>query len=211
MPTFEPFRFFGAFPKPATKQSVLRLGEFGGTINSSTLNEAKYSIPFWWLLYKVSFSVEWEVTTDDTFSGSFGVEFLVNQTSPNERYCAENLLLYGAGEFTGQPPDQPQAYDKTFSVEPFQCELVHVLFNVFGEEVGTNFSGGFTWYITSAPPLEYSNDQTYNLSNEELTVDLPDGNSATLNKCVDFFDADYDEISATSSISDVEFEWYELE
>jgi hypothetical protein len=209
MPSFSPFRTLTLFPKPATKDSVKMFGDFGEDVSTTTLVDG-IGAPFWWLLYKASFSVEWSYATDEEYSGSFTVEFSVNPLmSPNEKICTEELLLSGEGEFTVGPISPSGTYGSYFSVEPFRCDDVHAMFYVLGEEIGV--TAGFTWYISSAPPIEYGNDQIYNISTEEQTITLPDGNDVTLYKYIDFFDAGYTEdLNPQSTITNLEIEWYTL-
>jgi hypothetical protein len=217
MPSFEEFSYFGLFPEPAIKEEVLFFGNFAEDIrvSTSTLNIPETSVPIWWLLYKVRFKAEYEISTTRgtntiTYSDSFNVEFLVNPTSPNERYCHDNLLV-GNGYFIEAPNnDNEFRYGKYFAVEPFQCDNIHALFMVQGDEVFE--STDLDWYITSGPRFPYDSDQWSNVSTEEIEVNLPDGTTITLNQYIDFGDAGYgSDASATGSITDVEFEWYTLE
>lgn len=214
-PTFSPFRFFGLFPKPATNENVEMFGFFDNQniVDSSTIELTAKSIPFYWLLHKISFSVQWEIVLEETFSDSFIADFIINEY-PQEKICKESNVIISdppnEAIFTEEPSADPNKYDLYFRIEPFQCQKVHSIFGVFAGQIA--LSTGLSFYLTTAPPLDYGGLEEYsNIYFQEESIELPNGQEVNLNAVVDFFDADYEGASASASLTIENFEWYELE
>jgi len=231
MPTFTPFRTINLFRSPATKQSVNFYGSSAGLgqplVTTSSLDEAKKSVPFWWLLHKLTFSVSWSVSIvqpeGSVFnSGSFTVDFIVNE-SPNDKICRTYLdpifvNLIEAGPIVENTnltevfwTGNYNAYYAVFNIEPFKCDFVHAAFFVFADAVLR--STNMIWYITSGPKINLDDQggQAGHILEEEINITLPNNETASLFMYCMFFNAGYGPAATALTTMQLDsIEWWEL-
>lgn len=231
MPSFEEFRHLHLFSAPAIRQWVHREGPITGTgtssysnpiITDSILSGPELSVPFWWLLHKISFSVQWNTAVSEfSWADSVTVEFTFNE-SPNDKICRFYLddlfvnLIYtdppNIGELIVPPSGAGQNYFPIGSMEAFQCDKVHANFVLIGEENGP--SSTFYWYVTSADRINWIPDGITNwrqIFQDTFTIELPNGQSVDLNAFCDLNDQGYGEgLSASTTMALENVEWFEL-
>ncbi len=189
MPTFSPFTYFGAFPKPAIQSSAPWLEDLGGTQSNSSIEEYKHSIPIWWLLYKLTLSVEVSMTTpveiSTTKSGiaQFDLVF-TSDISPTSRFCRPSNIISGTGEAenvttTGDWDSSGGVVDNAyFTLAPFQCERLHV--NFYGSIQGMSSIEGEVYLTSSKNSYGFPDGgnlgaDVENFYSSTLNITTPDG------------------------------------
>lgn len=212
MPTFQSFRILGLFPECATENEVSLFFEGSTEKTSSTsIMTAKYSLPMYWLLYKIRFNIDYSATINgNSESGSSILEITINN-SPNEIIC-DNSNIKSGGDATYNEGDISGYY----FMQPFQNEKLHVMFYSEFDEGVADTSAGLGWYVTSDP--NFSKDSALGpagpyeaVFNNTMPITLPTGDIINLYGYVVLFTRGIEDFSVTANITFQSVEWWELE
>lgn len=168
MPNTRNFNVFSYFPRGARNSggSLLCLNEtsvpfyqqfsLGEEITETSLDEAKLSLPFYWLLYEIKFNIQWSITYTPqggdpiTSQGSDYVNF--NETTGGENFLSlepyEKVCLHPwqGGYSTDSSSIK---WDGQFDFLPFNKEKLHVYFLIVGTALRA--SQGVAVVVTSYP------------------------------------------------------------
>jgi hypothetical protein len=236
MPTFKPFRRLGLFPDVTQRPHAEWYSyttfkpDSERQVTQTSLSNIKAGVPFWWLFYKATMEIEYNVTVGsgqsaNSYSGNATFEFY-SQTSPNER-CSipENKIVYDNEDFI----DGSSLYS-FMNLQAFKIDNVFVNFYGAKEYLGEDASVAMNWYINSSLHNEgawegfegygtgdYEQANLINTQDFNITLPAKDKNGANLiaplKGYVVFSDAAYpdDQWTAEGSITSFEVEWWEPE